>query len=408
MSALFRTVRPRLVSAASTALNSLPDALGRLVRPARYRGMPASRPPVEPLPEGSRRVLVGALNTAGQAHRWARALSQPPETIAVSLSRVDAGFQFPVDISVPSVLATASRDWQKQHVRVRGFSATDVVIESGLPLFGPAFGWSLVREVRALQKRGIRVVVVCHGSDVRDFIALNARNPHSPYSLPEFADRLPRMQRRSAEARRVIRRAGVPVLGSTQGVLVDMPEAEWVPVVIDPAAWRVDSTPLADDDVPLVVHAPSQAAVKGSDVVDAVVGALAAEGHVRYERLEGVTHDDVREAYRRADIMVDSLRTGGYGVAACEAMAAGRVVVSNAAPDYRRHLREGYGIELPIIQADPQSLASVLQRVLSDRASARDTAARGPSYVAELHDGRESARVIWSALDRAATTGRRG
>ncbi len=400
--------RPRLTTALSTALNSLPDAVGRVLRPARYRGMPAQLPLIEPLPAASRRVLLGAVNTAGQAHRWARAISARPDTVAVSLSRIDTGFAFEVDIAVPSVVATASRSWQREHVRIRGYSATDVVIESGLPIFGPAFGWNLEREVRALQQRGIRVAIVCHGSDVRDFEALNARNPHSPYLLPEFADRLAAMQRRSAEARRVIRRTGVPVLGSTQGVPLDLPEAVWVPVVVDPAAWVVETPPLEGTAPPLVVHAPSQAAIKGSDTVDEVLARLEADGLVRYERVSNATHDEVREVYRRADIMIDSLRMGGYGAAACEAMAAGRVVVSNAAAEYRQQLRAERGIELPIVQADPVTLEAVLRGIVADRSAARAVAAAGPAYVAALHDGRESARLILEALDRPSALEPRG
>lgn len=408
MSARDGVIRARLTSLVSTIVNSLPDSVGRVLRPARYRGMPAELPPIEPLPDAERRVLVGALNTAGQGYHWAQALSGVPATTAVSLSRVDTGFRFPVDIMVPSMVAAASRDWQRKHFRVRGLSATDIIIESGLPIFGPAFGHNLVREVRALQERDIRVAIICHGSDVRDVEALNARNPHSPFRLPEFADQLRAMQRRAAEARRVIRRTGVPILGSTQGVLIDLPEADWVPVVIGPERWQVETSPLADEGVPLVVHAPSRASIKGSDVIDAVLERLAAEGLVRYERLEKVSHDQVRDTYRRADIMIDSLRTGGYGVAACEAMAAGRVVVSNVSPDYRRQLRERYGVELPMIQADPNTLETVLRGVFADRAGARAIAAGGPPYVTALHDGRESARVMLAALDRPTALAPRG
>jgi len=276
-----------------------------------------------------------------------------------------------------------------------------------LPIFGPAFGWSLVREVRALQRRGIRVAIVCHGSDIRDFAALNARNPFSPYLLPSFSELLPAMERRSAEVRRVIRQTGAPVLGSTQGVLIDIPEATWVPVVVDPASWRVTTTPLSDDGVPLVVHAPSQSAIKRSEVIDAVVSRLSDEGLVRYERLNSVTHIEVREAYRRADIMIDSLGTGGYGVAACEAMAAGRVLVSYVADQYRVHLRERHGVELPIVHADPLSLEGVLRHLLDNRQSTRALAAEGPTYVTALHDGRESRRALLAALDRPAALGPR-
>lgn len=206
------------------------------------------------------------------------------------------------------------------------------------------------------------------------------------------------------------------MLGTTHGVLIDLPEAAWLPVVVDVAAWAVERPPLvaaARTEVepppagpPLVVHAPSQAAIKGSDIVDAVLGRLAAEGLVRYERLEQVTHDVVSDAYRRADIMVDSLRMGGYGVAACEALAAGRVVVSNVLPEYRAAIARDHGLEVPIVQAEPGTLEAVLRGVLHDPTAARATAERGPAFVRALHDGRLSAARILAALDSPAALGR--
>ncbi len=400
-------IPPRVSAAVGGLLAALPDAVGRRLRPAHYRGMPAELPPIAPMPAGERRVLIGVMNTAGQAHRWAAALRAVPGVSAVNVSAVEAGFAFATDAAIPAVVQRASRDWQHEHLRVRGLSATDVVVESGLPIFGPAVRHSLQREVRALQRAGIRVAVLCHGSDVRDVEALNARNPHSPYLVEPLASAVPAMQRRTRERRRVIRATGVPVLGSTQGVLLDLPEGTWVPVVVDPDAWAVDRPPFSGAALPLVVHAPSQAAIKGSDVVDRVVGQLVEEGRVRYERLTGVTHDQVREAYRRADIMIDSLRIGGYGAAACEAMAAGRVVVSNAAASYREHLRATEGVELPIVQADPDSLDTVLRSVLDDPEAAAQIAATGPAYVRALHDGRVSAQRILAALDSPAALGAR-
>ncbi len=110
----------RWVHAVGGALSLLPDAAGRLLRPARYRDLPAARPRPEPLPPAARRVLLGPVNTAGQAHAWARALEAAhpggqaarPELVARSLQSTAAGpFAFPVDIAVPPALARASRDW---------------------------------------------------------------------------------------------------------------------------------------------------------------------------------------------------------------------------------------------------------------------------------------------------------
>lgn len=399
----------RWVHAVGGALSLLPDAAGRLLRPARYRDLPVERPRPEPLPPAERRILLGPVNTAGQAFRWARALeAADPAIVARSLAAtVPTPFGFPVDIAVPPALARASRDWQREHAAVRGFSATDVVVESGLPLFGPAFGQSLQREVRALQRRGIRVVVLCHGSDVRDVAAHAARAEHSPYRLPDLAAALPAVQRRARERRRVIRATGVPVLGSTHGVMHDLPEAVWVPVVVDVDAWQTDAPPLRHSGPAVVVHAPSQSALKGSETVDAVLGRLAAEGRVEYVRLSAASNAEVLAAYRRADIMIDSLRMGGYGVAAGEALAAGRIVISNVSAERRAMIAREHGIAVPILQADPDSLEAVLRGVLDAPGPARETAERGPAFVRQLHDGRLSAARILAALDSPAALGLR-
>jgi glycosyltransferase involved in cell wall biosynthesis len=100
-----------------------------------------------------------------------------------------------------------------------------------------------------------------------------------------------------------------------------------------------------------------------------------------------------------ADIVIDQLRIGLYGVAAAEALAAGRLVVSYVGSALRARVRSLTGREVPIIEADPDSLADVLTDLLSDRAAAAELASAGPAFVAELHDGRHSAAALTDWLD---------
>jgi glycosyltransferase involved in cell wall biosynthesis len=100
-----------------------------------------------------------------------------------------------------------------------------------------------------------------------------------------------------------------------------------------------------------------------------------------------------------ADIVVDQLRIGLYGVAAAEALAAGRLVVSYVGSAVRDRVRSLTGREVPIVEADPDSLGSVLTDLLSDRTAAAEQAAAGPAFVAELHDGRRSAHALTDWLD---------
>ena len=47
--------------------------------------------------------------------------------------------------------------------------------------------------------------------------------------------------------------------------------------------------------------------------------------------MQGVPHTELVEMVKSADIVVDQLLLGSYGVFACEAMAAGRVTVGHIA-----------------------------------------------------------------------------
>lgn len=371
-----------------------PDAVVRLVNPAKFREMAA--PPSEPfaIADTSRRLLIAPLNTAGQGYQWARAAERLADTSAVSWAMVhDDGAAFRVDRAVPRSVALGGRDWLRDEFRAVSSRVTHVMLESVHPVFGPYLQRDVEREVRALQRRGIRVAIVAHGSDVRGFAAHAARSAVSPYRLPAAQSTLPTLEAASARNRALIERLDLPVFGSTPGVLLDVPQATWLPVAIDPNDWRVD-TPVLERPRPVVVHAPSSAMVKGSEVADAVLGQLHSEGRIVYERLERVEHASVREAYRAADVVVDSLRMGGYGVAACEAMAAGRLVVTHINASTRAAVRDRLGVEPPVIEADADSLDAVMRALLDDRAGAQRVALQGPDFVDTLHDGRASAAAL--------------
>ncbi len=104
----------------------------------------------------------------------------------------------------------------------------------------------------------------------------------------------------------------------------------------------------------------------------------------------------IPSALADADIVVDQLLLGLYGVLACEGMALGRVVVSHVGES----LRSRVPADVPIVETDPDELGKTLERILDDRAWARDLAAAGPAFVEQFHDGRYSAAVLAGFLGR--------
>jgi hypothetical protein len=129
-------------------------------------------------------------------------------------------------------------------------------------------------------------------------------------------------------------------------------------------------------------------------MIDPVLERLAAAGHIEYLRVEGVPFDEMTELYGGADIVVEQFGIADYSAAACEAMAAGRVVVSRVADAVRERVRDRTGLELPVVEANPLTLEQVVLDLVADRDRAREVAARGRLYARTVHDGTRSAEVL--------------
>lgn len=346
-----------------------------------------------PAPEAAIRLYVGPANFAGQGDQWARAVSRHVDgAVAVSMGFQGAGaFGFRVDYPVDKDVYLYSGTWQRRQLRAvsRGFS--HVLIEAERPLFGTFLG-SVEREVALLARSGVRAAFVCHGTDIRLPSRHALANPYSPYRDGLLRE-TPELERRATENRRVLDRCGLPVFVSTPDLLLDVANGHWLPVVVDLERWR-RSNPVLAGPRPVVVHVPSKAIIKGTDLVDPVLAGLHAEGLIDYRRVEGVRADDMPELYGSADIVVDQFRIGSYGVAACEALASGRLVVSDVSAQVRSEVRAASGLDLPIVQATAGGLADTLRGILADPADFREVAASGPRFAGEVHDGRFSARTL--------------
>ncbi|HZO97796.1 MAG TPA: glycosyltransferase family 4 protein [Gaiellaceae bacterium] len=175
------------------------------------------------------------------------------------------------------------------------------------------------------------------------------------------------------------RKADAQVVGSYDAVRW-VPEARVVPPGLDLRGYV--PRPPSDAERPLVVHAPSNRAKKGTaHVVEAC-----AQLPVELDVVEGVPHDEARERYARADIVVDQLNAGWHGVFALEAMALGKPVVSHLKPDVVERSAEAFGARVPIVPATAGTLVEALRPLVEDPARRRELGAAGRAYVERVHD----------------------
>ncbi len=140
--------------------------------------------------------------------------------------------------------------------------------------------------------------------------------------------------------------------------------------------------PKVQNHCPLIVHAPSLRGYKGTETILRVIDSLRSKFSFRFELIENLTHDDAIQRYSQADIVVDEIRTGAYGILAIEAMALGKPVVCYIRPD----LEATYPKGMPIVSASPDSFEQTLIELLIDGPKRHQLGIDGRKYVEENHD----------------------
>jgi glycosyltransferase involved in cell wall biosynthesis len=175
------------------------------------------------------------------------------------------------------------------------------------------------------------------------------------------------------------RRAGVQVVGSYDAIRW-VPDAHVIPPGIDVAA--IDPSPPGERERPVVVHAPSSRAKKGTEHVIAACEQLGVE----LDLVEGLDHREAFERYRNADLVVDQLNAGWYGVFAIEAMALGKPVVTFLHEEAVRRTEEAFGIDVPLVRATKETLAEVLRPLVASPDERRRIGAASRAYVERVHD----------------------
>jgi len=148
---------------------------------------------------------------------------------------------------------------------------------------------------------------------------------------------------------------------------------EYTPAFPDPSAER-----------PVVVHAPTAPASKGTPAVMRAVEELRRRGaEFEFVLLDGVPRRRALDAIRSCDVLLDQFVVGdGYGVTAVEAMAFGKPVVGYLNP----MLRDSFPEDLPIVQATQDDLADVLGELLADGGRRRTVGEEGRAFAKRHHD----------------------
>jgi hypothetical protein len=328
--------------------------------------------PDEPL-RRSLRILHAPANVAGQAGDAVAALRRLGHEVELWEETPEA-FGRP-----PERVLDASRDSRAAWATIREAAERFDVVHFH-------FGRTLVPranrdlppywDLPVLRALGLGVFFTFHGSEVRIDRIHREINPWSG----QFTASSPPDDDRTEKAIQVMRTYADRLFVVSVNYLAYVPDATYLPRLIDRAAWP--ELPAAQRERPLIVHAPTRRTTKGTDLILAALDGLREEGLAFDLRLlEGLPHAEVRAAMADADLLVDNVVAGSYGIVSLEAMACSKVAVSNMSDALRAAHPDA-----PVVPVDPDTLRPVLRRLIADRGERQALAVRGRPFVAAVHD----------------------
>ena len=175
------------------------------------------------------------------------------------------------------------------------------------------------------------------------------------------------------------KKAGAEIVGSYDAIHW-VPDAEVIPPGIDLS--RIEPAPPSERARPVILHAPSSRRRKGTEHVIEACAGLDAD----LEIVEGLHHDEAFERFRDADIVVDQLNAGWYGLFAIECMALGKPVVTFLHDEAVRRTEDAYAVTVPIVSATADSLRERLRPLVTDAAERRRIGLASRAYVERVHD----------------------
>ena len=231
---------------------------------------------------------LGPANYAGQLGSLAASVTARRADVSaeVVMQVTKKSFGYPADVKVPH---TKMRDLDMQLEAVKRILPryTHLVVDAFRPPFGGLNGDSVAADLPMLENAGIKVALLAHGSEIRHPQRHAERNRESHFvdaPDPEAVGRILEIAERNEQIASTV---DLPIFVTTPDLLDDLPQATWLPVVIDVDRWASDRVVL-ERRRPVVLHAPSNRGMKGTDRFLPALEILADGGLIELHLAEGM------------------------------------------------------------------------------------------------------------------------
>jgi len=229
-----------------------------------------------------------------------------------------------------------------------------------------------------IKAKGKKMIMHHWGNDVRFHDQARVNNPYvyTGDSLPNEV-----MHQKLVSISAYIREAIVQDYEVLPYVEPYYDKVHVLPIAIELAPF-VPHYPSEYKQQPLILHAPTNPAFKGTEHVERALLRLKGEFDFQYRRIENMNHQQARQLYQEADIIIDQILCGSYGLLSVESMALGKPVVAYIRGD----LVSRFPADLPIVNANPDTIYEQVKRLLQQPHLRRQLGIQGRQYVERYHD----------------------
>ncbi len=325
------------------------------------------------LPVPGFKVLQGTMEIANQMNTLTTALNkQGISARAVNYYPSYLGYHNEQDVSFANC-----RTEQELALKMKAFAAN---LLCDYEIFHFYFGTSLTldhSDVPLLKLLGKKAIMHYLGSDVRRLSIARKYNPYVNVKNTDESQIVNNMKKMALHIKECI-------VGDYELYLYVkdfFPKVHILQQAIDLGSY-FPKQPTRPNPKPLFVHAPTSPEVKGTKYILRAIDELRREYDFDFQLIQGMNHNQAKAAYQQADLIIDQILIGSYGLLAVEAMAMGKPVVCWIS----EYMRDKYPEDLPLIIANPDNITNVLKNVLCNQDMLPELGLRGRLYAERHHD----------------------
>lgn len=262
---------------------------------------------------------------------------------------------------------------------------------SNISLFSSWFG--NYKDLEILKKAGKKIVVSYWGCDIRQ----KSVNKNYPYNSCEICAVPCQERERNYRKEFFAKYADLTVVHSLELMEYAPNGSILIPLLIDTNYWKGNVKNNVNQKAGnlKILHSfgnsQTRGDVKGTERIINAINDLKKEGYeIDFLFCDKVPSSQLREIYDKTDLLVEQLNYGVYGLTALEAMSMEKPVIGYVRPEIRKYFKN----EVPIIDANPNNIKEVLEKIIDNRDDLSKIGERSRQFVIKHHDSKKVAALL--------------